>query len=220
MVYNIEKFINYSILLYQITIPNYYRVTKMEMETAAYPSFYPGLSLEVFAPAWYYRGQEEEDEYSKKILSSKKKDESDYFIPKIKELADDLVKESKLQDIDLIVTIPKSNLSYSKTLDTIAKSIKCTLSSEYENIIERTSTGRRNLGGNSAKKRFEQTNGSMKLKRNLKPNEENILILDDVKATGITILESAKILKSAGAKDIFCICLGISRNVNMFPIKK
>ena len=191
----------------------------METESAAYPAFYPNLRLEVFAPAWYYRGKYD-DEYSQKILSSKSRDESDYFIPKIKKVIDLLAPLGDVKGLDLVITIPKSNLSYSNTLDGIAQWIKGYLHIEYENVIERVSTGRRNLGGNYAEKRFKQTGGSMKLKRNLKPNEKKILILDDVKATGITLLESAKILKNAGAKNISCICLGISRNLDRFPLKK
>jgi len=192
----------------------------METENAAYPIFYPGLKLKVFAPAWYFKGHEADDEYSQKILSSKRNDEFNYFIPKIKELIDFLIKKNELQDLCLIMIIPKSDLEYSITLNSLAQWIKTYLSIEYENIIERGAKGRRNLGGNASEKRFNQTKGSMKLKRSLKPTEKNILILDDVKATGMTLLESAKILKSAGAENISCICLGINRNLEKFPIKK
>lgn len=192
----------------------------MVTEYAAYPHFYPGLRLKVDASEWYFKGHEAYDEYSQKVLSSKRNDESNYFIPKIKELIDSLIKRNELQGICLVVTIPKSDLGYSITLNSIANWIKAYLSVEYENIIERVAKGRRNLGGNASEKRFNQTNGSMKLKRSLKSHEKNILILDDVKATGMTILESAKILKSAGAENISCICLGINRNLEKFPIKK
>ncbi len=192
----------------------------METENAACPNFYPGLRLKVSAPGWYFKGHEADDEYSQKILSSKTNDESNYFIPKIKELIDSLIKRNEPQKICLVITIPKSDLEYSITLNSIAKWIKTYLGIEYENIIERVSKGRRNLGGNASEKRFNQTNSSMKLKRSLKPDEKNILILDDVKATGMTLLESAKILKGAGAENISCICLGINRNLEKFPIKK
>src|SRR3989344_3359680 len=110
----------------------------METENAAYPIFYPGLKLKVFAPAWYFKGHEANDEYSQKILSSKTNDESNYFIPKIKELIDSLIKGDELQKMHLVITIPKSNLEYSITLNSIAKWIKMYLSiKEYENIIER-----------------------------------------------------------------------------------
>lgn len=190
----------------------------MKTEYAGYPKYYPGLELEVFAPEWYFRGHT--DEYSKKMLSAKKIDESEYFIPYIKKLVDELLKSGKLRKTELIIAIPKSDLSYSETLNSIAIWIKGYLKIDYENIIERIIPGRRNIGGNLAEKRFHQTSGSMKLTRKLKVNEKNILLLDDAKTTGMTLLESAKILKEAGAENIFCICLGISRNLDIFPLKK
>ena len=192
----------------------------MEKEDAFYPVFYPGLKLEVFAPDWYYKGGYDQHVYSAKIIKSKNSDESKYFLPKIKELIDLLTKEEKLGEIDLITIIPKSDLKYSKTLDSIAYWASNYLNVNYEKIIIRTIKGRKNLGGNIAKGRFEKTKDSMKLKRDLKPNEKNILLLDDQKTTGITLLECAKILKEKGAINVFCICLGINRNLKKYPLKK
>jgi len=190
----------------------------MESEFARWPHYYPDMELEVFAPEWYFKGHT--DEYSEKILSSKNNNESEYFIPKIKDLIDELKKSGKLGKIDLIATIPKSDLTYSSTLSSTASWTALYLKTKHENIIERLVSGRRNVRGNGAEKRFHQTDGSMKLKRKLESNEKNILLLDDIKTTGMTLLECAKILKEGEAEKIFCICLGISRNLKMFPLKK
>jgi len=189
-------------------------------EDAYYPAFYPGLKLEVFAPDWYYRGYYDKHPHSAKIIKSKNSDESKYFLPKLKELISLLIKEKKLGGIDLITIIPKSDLKYSKTLEIVAERIGKDLKVDYEKIIVRIAKGRRNLSGNMAEKRFEKTKGSMRLKRNIKPDEKNILLLDDQKTTGITLLECAKILKEKGARNIFCICLGINRNLEKYPLKK
>ena len=190
----------------------------MESEFARWPHYYSDMELEVFAPEWYLKGHA--DEYSEKILSSKDNNESEYFVPKIKELIDELTKEKKLGKIDLIITIPKSDLTYSSTLDSVASWTATYLKTKHENIIERLVSGRRNVGDNGAEKRFKQTDGSMKLKRKLEINEKNILLIDDIKTTGMTLLESAKLLKEDGAEMIFCVCLGISRNLQKFPLKK
>ena len=38
----------------------------------------------------------------------------------------------------------------------------------------------------------------------------NVVLLDDVKTTGLTIIECAKELKRVGVKEIIDLCLGIN----------
>lgn len=190
----------------------------MEKEWASYHDYYPFESYEVFSPRWYYKGYD--DEYSKKILSSKKVDESEYFKPELKKLINTLKAKGLLKGYDLITIFPKSNLKYSPTLETLGGWIADYLKIKYEKIIIRKKTGRRNEGKDYAEKRYNKTKNSMSLKKGINLKGKSIILFDDVKATGMTILECGKILKNIDIKNIQPICLGISRNPKKFPPKK
>lgn len=43
-------------------------------------------------------------------------------------------------------------------------------------------------------------------------NNKKVLLIDDTKTTGMTILEAKKILLKKGVKEIVAVCLGINSN--------
>lgn len=190
--------------------------TEWVSEFADYAKF-SDIKIEVFAPDWYYRGKFDlYPEHSNKILNSKDNDRnhSEYFIPKMISLVKQMRDHNKLSKIDLVAIIPSSDLGYKQTLDSTAKAVAEHLCTKYEKIIARIKPGRRNLYCTGVEERFKQTKDSMKLTRELSPVEKTILIIDDVKVTGATILEVASLFKKAGATKIHAICFGISKNVN------
>jgi|SRR3989338_917688 len=176
--------------------------------------FYSGIELQVFAPEWYYSGKRS-SEYSKIVLESKTKDCSDKLIPFVKRTIDELKKQHKIWSIDLIAIVPKHDSTYSPTLNSLGKVIANYLSSKYDNIIRKKASGdRRNAGSQDLQSRYDKTKGSLELTRNLNLTEKNILIIDDLKVTGLTLLETAHNLIKSGASHIFCICLGINKHID------
>lgn len=66
------------------------------------------------------------------------------------------------------------------------------------------------LGVNSIilnKKRYSSYHVKIKLNKKITLNNKNVVIVDDIVSTGRTILETAKILRKLGAKDIHCVCV-------------
>lgn len=80
------------------------------------------------------------------------------------------------------------------------------------------------LGVESAiliKKRHSSYNVKVKLNKKISLRKKNVVIVDDIVSTGHTILETAKILKRAGAKKIYCICVhGIFADNALNKLKK
>jgi len=78
-----------------------------------------------------------------------------------------------------------------------------------EKILSRIKDTRQNtLRLPNALDRYNSVKDSMQITREV--TEEGILLLDDVRTTGITILEAKKILLEAGAKKTVAVCLGIN----------
>jgi predicted amidophosphoribosyltransferase len=82
-----------------------------------------------------------------------------------------------------------------------------------EKILSRIKGTRQNtLRLPNALDRYNSVKDSMQITREL--TEEGNLLLDDVKTTGITILEAKKILLEAGAKKTVTVCLGINSSID------
>lgn len=71
------------------------------------------------------------------------------------------------------------------------------------------------------KKRYSSYSVRVSLNKQISLSGRNAVIVDDIVSTGSTILETAKILKRLGAKNIYCICIhGIFANRAMEKLKK
>ena len=71
------------------------------------------------------------------------------------------------------------------------------------------------------KKRYSSYNVKIKLNKKISLKNKNTVIVDDIVSTGYTILETLKILKKLGAKNIYCICVhGIFVNDALNKLKK
>lgn len=60
------------------------------------------------------------------------------------------------------------------------------------------------------KKRKENVKGAFKLKKGITLRDKKIIIIDDVMTSGATIKECAKVLKDAGAKEIYSLVAAIT----------
>ena len=80
------------------------------------------------------------------------------------------------------------------------------------------------LGVNSFilnKKRYSSYHVKIKLNKKINLRNKNVVIIDDIISTGNTILETVKILRRLGAKNIYCICVhGIFANDALNKLKK
>lgn len=71
------------------------------------------------------------------------------------------------------------------------------------------------------KKRYSSYHVEIKLNKKINLRNKNAVIVDDIISTGHTILETAKILRRLGAKNIYCICVhGIFVNDSLNKLKK
>jgi len=175
----------------------------MQTELAKWPEYYGDLEVQVFAPRFYY-SLPRKDDYSKKIVYGKRYDYSEYFLREVQQAF------SKLPFTpDLIVVVPSSKLNvFSPTMVQLGEKLSRTLNIQSANIIKRVKEGKKLTECSDSDERHAMIDGSFKVTRKL--NKEKVVLLDDTRTTGMTFLECAKELKTAGASDVVAVCLGIN----------
>ena len=71
------------------------------------------------------------------------------------------------------------------------------------------------------KKRYSSYHVEVKLNKKIDLKGKNVVIVDDIVSTGHTILETAKILRRLGVKNIYCVCVhGIFINDALNKLRK
>jgi len=177
----------------------------MRKQTAKYTQYYGDLSVTVFAPRFYYSKSQKKDEYSKQIVFGKFQDLSDYFFEPVKNVF------AKLPFIpDLIVVAPSSKIgAFSPTLNSLASRLSKVYGVPHVNVIERIREGKKLTNCPHLEERHKEIDGAFKVIVSMKGLK--VVLLDDTKTTGLTSLECAKELKTAGVLVIMAVCLGINR---------
>jgi hypothetical protein len=169
---------------------------------------YAGLEVWAISPG-LYKGKK--DAYSKKIIESKTENLSDFFYDKIKDVYDSFDKEFGLSNFEWVIPIPtsKPNQDISPTLRPVGEKLAEETKKIFAPVIEK-------VGLSSSKVRDVETrhndvSNSMKINcEAYKVKGKNIILLDDLRASGTTILECTKILREAGCGKVIAICLSIN----------
>jgi predicted amidophosphoribosyltransferase len=176
----------------------------MESEPAKWPEHYGDLEVPVFAPRFYYPLSTRKDEYSKQIVFGKKTDLSNYFFEEVKTVLAKLPFKP-----DLLIIVPSSKmLKFSPTILGLGKKLSKEVNIPFKRSIKRIRERTKLTDCANQEERYASVNGSLKVIKKLKG--EKIVLLDDTRVSGVTLLECAKILKKAGASDVAAICLGIN----------
>ncbi len=165
----------------------------------------------VYGSQWYKRG-DMLDMYSQKLLTSKRTDESSYFLPYIEKMFERLRVERKLGEVDVIAIVPNSTGGHSPTLLAIGNWFASKHPCRVVKIIKGAGP-RLNKNNQGFLDRWNKVDGKFNLEQPLVKKGLRVMVLDDQKTTGATFLESRRLMIKEEANPLFYICLGINRNV-------
>lgn len=125
------------------------------------------------------------------------------------EMADVYVKYYKKFHIDLMTAVPmrfssKISRGYDQ-VDELCKKLTKRIWLPYFKLLKQTGKKKPQHMLRSAKHRPDNVKGiySFRSKQDIKG--KNILLVDDIITTGSTVNECAKVLKKAGAKEVYCL---------------
>jgi len=169
---------------------------------------YPSLEVQTVTPRFYYHKKyHPQDKYSQIILYTKEscKDESEYFKPFVLDCVNKFKEDLKLNTVDIISLIPNGNNKYYPNIISVAKIISTLLSKPVSVIFDREDT-QKNFQ-RDRQNRYNNLHGKFKLKE-VNVSGKTILIIDDIRTTGISILECARVLKENNALNIISFALG------------
>ena len=145
------------------------------------------------------------------ILNAKYNQKSYKSLDDFININENLAKLNNINSIDIIIPIPMtksfkklSDINHAKYIaEKISQTIKIPI---CDALIKTTKISQKNLS-----KEYRHINISGKIKLNLGfltlIKNKSILLVDDVLTTGATMLESTKILKANGAKNVTCLTL-------------
>ncbi|MBI3051220.1 ComF family protein [Candidatus Woesearchaeota archaeon] len=171
--------------------------------------FYPGLEVQGVSPRHYFKQHYHQwDEYSKRILYAKEKsrDESDFFKPYVESCINNFKVEMMLSKIDWITPIPNSHNWYYPTMIGVANIISAQLGKPkpgmlFQRIRGPISTDR------GREERYKALHGKFICHPTI-PQGKSILLVDDIRTSGISVLECAEVLFKGGAKAVTAFALG------------
>jgi predicted amidophosphoribosyltransferase len=99
----------------------------------------------------------------------------------------------------------------------VATTISKNLNIPFELILLRTKKIKKLSECSDMNERFQSISGSLKIKEQFKDqwrkNGEFLIMLDDVKTTGISVLEAKKVLMGANVENILVIAFGINNHI-------
>lgn len=137
------------------------------------------------------------------LIVGLKKFNKQYLRYPFAEIAVDTIEEI-LNKINLITSVPSSPKRVKKRgynqSELIAKEISYKTNIPYKNILVRLRETKTSLL--NKEERSNALKGEYSFSEIL--NGETVLLVDDVCTTGATLLQCAKMLKKAGAKEVFC----------------
>jgi predicted amidophosphoribosyltransferase len=176
----------------------------MEAEIAYWPEHYGDLEVPVFAPHFYYPLSKRKDEYSRKIVFGKKTDLSDYFLDDMKKVFSKLPFKP-----DLLIIVPASKVrAFSPTIVGLGKKLSKIFDVPFRKSIRRVEERTKLTNCITQEERYASISGAFRVTRKLKG--ERVVLIDDTRVSGVTLLECAKMLKKAGASEVTAVCLGIN----------
>lgn len=181
--------------------------------TINWPALYPGLSVRYLYTGLYH-DKSHQDGFSKSILLSKDSDQSALFSPAF------TAKLDKLGVVpDLVVPIPSSRQIPSPTVSALAQIAANHFRTRFSPLLQKKAGSAKLATIKSHLDRHKAVGGSIVLKEPLPANTKTVLLVDDIKTTGMTTMECAKVLTAAGVKNIYAIFIAENAPHTPSPVK-
>lgn len=193
-------------------------------EEIEYPEFYGELKQVVFAPATYistsqYHTTGTSDHYSRQLYFAKiGYDKGWFFSPQICDLVTELIQKKVIEPISIIAIMPNHDeTTHSPTLHKAAEELSKKFNVPVTNALIRTKKSSKSAGKiETLPERYSNIKDTLtaheELSESCKTKEVRVLLLDDVKTTGLSIMEATKILLEVGVKKVYPVVFGINNH--------
>ena len=165
--------------------------------------------LDSFAAVWYY-----EKSVRNSLLRYKFRGARSYAVSYGRLLAMSLLEQENLE-FDLLTWVPVSRLRKFRRgydqVELLAKAVGAELGMTPIALLRKIRHNRPQSGISDAAARRANVLGAYRMEPVAEISGKRILLLDDILTTGATAGECARILKTAGAKEVHCAAIAAAR---------
>ena len=166
--------------------------------------------LDSWAAIWYYEG------YTRKSIIRYKFRRARHYAPAYGRLLAMKIQQAHPDGLDLLTWVPVSPLRrFTRGYDQVellAKAVGRELGMEPVRLLRKVRHNRPQAGISGAAERRANVLGVYRLAGKADLRGKRILLLDDVITTGATAGECARVLLTAGAKEVHCGCVAAARS--------
>lgn len=164
--------------------------------------------LDSFVAVWYY-----EKSVRKSLLRFKFYGARSYAVSYGRLLAMKLLEEEL--PFDILTWVPVSRLRKIRRgydqVELIANAVGTELDVEPQPLLRKIRHNRPQSGISDAARRKANVLGAYRMEADMDLSGKRILLLDDILTTGATAGECARVLKTAGAKEVHCAAIAAAR---------
>ena len=158
--------------------------------------------LDSFAAVWYYEGNVRKSILRYKFYHAR------HYAPGYGRILGRKIREIHPEGFDILTWVPVSPLRKLKRgydqAQLLAEAVGAELGMVPVGLLKKVRHNRPQSGITGEAKRRANVLGAYRLNNTVSPEGKRILLVDDVLTTGATAGECARMLKTAGAKEVHC----------------
>ncbi len=173
---------------------------------------YPGVIAHSFAIDHYLDVDKGADEFSKKLIHFYKyRNDIDFFSSELIEIFKTYFEKDRDKlNFDIVTLMPTHEKNgINPNMLHLVEQFSAAINIPYGQIGIRNKTTKKQHEISNFNERYENVQDSISIVGEVK--DKNILVLDNVVITGITLVSFVDALKRKGAKNVVCLALGLSR---------
>ncbi|MFW5982936.1 MAG: ComF family protein [bacterium] len=165
--------------------------------------------LLIFGLGHYISKNEGEDQFSKDLIYFYKYgNKEDYFRKKLNDLINLRLMGDSIK-FDLITLYPTRHKGcYNENMDELVQNLSSDFAIPYKKILRRNRDIKPSHKISTFAERVENIKNSVDVTEKI--DGKNIILVDNISTTGISLIDAANLLFEKGAKEVVGLCLGLS----------
>jgi len=166
----------------------------------------------IFAIDHYVQQENRDDEFSKKLMYFYKhgnRAARDFFMKHFIRLVRNRFQQDE-RDYDYMTLYPTHQENgFNEHMETLLEGVAAATNIPFKKVLRRSHTIEPSHQLETVDDRKENVKSSIEITEDI--TEDNVLVIDNVSISGISLIDATNLLYEKGAKNVVCACLGLSQ---------